>query len=96
MYSSNPRRVGIYNSYTWASIHMGSIYTNMKWLDSDLILVFNDGCLCICFRRYLLCKLKVLRTMVTFFILEYHPLVDLCKRLTKVSLSLLNQIVIFK
>ena len=32
MYSSNPRRVGIYNSYTWASkwasIHMGSIYTN--------------------------------------------------------------------
>ena len=29
MYSSNPRRVGIYKSYTWASIHMGSIYTNM-------------------------------------------------------------------
>ena len=32
MYTSNPRRVGIYNSYTWASrwasIHMGSIYTN--------------------------------------------------------------------
>ena len=28
MYSSNPRRVGIYKSYTWASIHMGSIYTN--------------------------------------------------------------------
>ena len=28
MYSSNPRRVGIYNSYIWASIHMGSIYTN--------------------------------------------------------------------
>ena len=28
MYSSNPRRVGIYNTYTWASIHMGSIYTN--------------------------------------------------------------------
>jgi len=28
MYYSNPRRVGIYNSYTWASIHMGSIYTN--------------------------------------------------------------------
>ena len=31
-YSSNPRRVGIYNTYTWASrwasIHMGSIYTN--------------------------------------------------------------------
>ena len=31
MYSSNPRRVSIYNSYTWASrwasIHMGSIYT---------------------------------------------------------------------
>ena len=76
--------------YTWAQ------YTPTKWLDSDLILVFNDGCLCICFRRYLLRKLKVLRTMVTFFILEYHPLVDLCKRLTKVSLSLLNQIVIFK
>ena len=30
MYSSNPRRVGIYNSYTWASIHMGSIYTNNR------------------------------------------------------------------
>ena len=28
MYSSNPRRVGIYNTYTWASIHMGSIYSN--------------------------------------------------------------------
>ena len=28
MYSSNPRKVGIYNFYTWASIHMGSIYTN--------------------------------------------------------------------
>ena len=32
MYSSNPRRVGIYNSYTcasrWVSIHMSSIYTN--------------------------------------------------------------------
>ena len=28
MYTSNPRRVGIYNSYIWASIHMGSIYTN--------------------------------------------------------------------
>ena len=32
MNSSNPRSEGIYNSYTWlsrwASIHMGSIYTN--------------------------------------------------------------------
>ena len=32
MYSSNPRRVGIYNTYTWdsrwASIHMVSIYSN--------------------------------------------------------------------
>jgi len=32
MYSSIPRRVGIYNTYTWASrwasIHMGSIYSN--------------------------------------------------------------------
>jgi len=32
LYSSNPRRVGIYNTYTWASrwasIHMGSIYSN--------------------------------------------------------------------
>ena len=32
LYSSNPRRVGLYNSYTWASrwasIHMSSIYTN--------------------------------------------------------------------
>jgi len=36
MYSSNPRRVGIYKSYTWASIHMGSIYTNIMrkyWAD---------------------------------------------------------------
>ena len=29
MYSSNPRIVDIYNPYTWASIHMGSIYTNI-------------------------------------------------------------------
>ena len=33
LYSSNPRRVGIYNTYTWASrwasIHMGSIYSNI-------------------------------------------------------------------
>ena len=32
MYSSNPRWVGIYRTYTWASrwatIHMGSIYSN--------------------------------------------------------------------
>ena len=32
VYSSNPRWVGIYRSYTWASrwasIHMGSIYSN--------------------------------------------------------------------
>ena len=28
LYSSNPRRVGIYNAYTWASIYMGSIYSN--------------------------------------------------------------------
>ena len=32
MYSSNPRRVGIYITYTWASrwasIHIGSIYSN--------------------------------------------------------------------
>ena len=32
LYSSNPKRVGIYNTYTWASrwasIHMGSIYSN--------------------------------------------------------------------
>ena len=35
MYSSNPKRVGIYNSYTWASIHMGSIYTNTP-LQSEL------------------------------------------------------------
>ena len=34
MYSSNPRRVGIYNSYTWASIHMGSIYTNTTNLET--------------------------------------------------------------
>ena len=36
MYSSNPRRVGIYNSYTWASIHMGSIYTNTSPPQSEL------------------------------------------------------------
>ena len=35
MYSSNPRRVGIYNSYTWTSIHMSSIYTNTP-LQSEL------------------------------------------------------------
>ena len=32
LYSSNPRRVGIYNAYTrasrWVSIHTGSIYSN--------------------------------------------------------------------
>ena len=32
LYSSNPRRVGIYKTYTWASrwasIYMGSIYSN--------------------------------------------------------------------
>lgn len=48
-------------------------------------LVFN-GCACICFIRYLLPKSKASRTMVIFFILEYHPLVVLCKRLTKVHL----------
>jgi len=41
LYSSNPRRVGIYSTYTWASrwasIHMGSIYSNIAIHELSLI-----------------------------------------------------------